>query len=44
MKKKTLQQHKEAVLVFEEGIFELETINNLLVSHSNKTILSKNLR
>jgi len=31
MKRETLQQHKEATLVYEEGIFEIEVINNLLV-------------
>jgi hypothetical protein len=31
MKRKTLQQHKEVALVCEEGIFEVEAINNLLV-------------
>jgi len=38
MKRKTLQQHKEATLVFEEGIYEIEAINNMLVSQSNKKI------
>jgi hypothetical protein len=38
MKIKTLQQHKEATLVFEERIYEIEAINNLLVSQSNKKI------
>jgi hypothetical protein len=28
MKRKTLQQHKEATLVCEEGIFEVEVISN----------------
>jgi hypothetical protein len=31
MKKKTLRQHKEVILVCEKGIFEVEAINNLLV-------------
>jgi hypothetical protein len=31
MKRKTPQQHKETTLVCEEGIFEVEAINNLLV-------------
>jgi hypothetical protein len=31
MKRKTLQQHKEATLVCEEGISKVEAINNLLV-------------
>ncbi len=30
MKRETLQQHKEATLVCEEGIFEVEGISNLL--------------
>jgi hypothetical protein len=32
MKKETLQQRKEVVLVCEEGIFEVEAISNSLVS------------
>jgi len=39
MKKETLQQHKEVVLVCEEGIFEVEAISNLLVPQSNKVVL-----
>ncbi len=31
MKRKTLQEQKEVTLVCEEGIFEVEAINNLLV-------------
>jgi hypothetical protein len=31
MKIKTLQQHKETTLVCEEGIFEVEGINNMLI-------------
>jgi hypothetical protein len=31
MKKETLQQHKEAALVCEIGIFEIEAISNMLV-------------
>jgi hypothetical protein len=31
MKRKTLQEQKEVALVCEEGIFEVEAINNLLV-------------
>jgi hypothetical protein len=31
MKKETLQQHKEAALVCEEGIFETEAISNLSI-------------
>jgi hypothetical protein len=37
---KTLQQHKEVALVCEEGIFEVEAINNLSIPQSNKTILA----
>jgi hypothetical protein len=39
MKKKTLQQHKEATLVCEEGIFEIKAINNMLAPQSSKIIL-----
>jgi len=35
-----LQQHKEATLVCEEGIFEVEAIHNLLIPQSNKIILA----
>jgi hypothetical protein len=31
MKKNTLQQHKEASLVCEDGISKVEAINNLLI-------------
>ncbi len=31
MKRKTLQEQKEVALVCEEGVFEVEAINNLLV-------------
>jgi len=31
MKRETLHQHKEVVLVCEEGIFYVEVISNLLV-------------
>jgi hypothetical protein len=31
MKRKTLEEQKELALVCEEGIFEVEAINNLLV-------------
>jgi hypothetical protein len=31
MKKKTLQQHKEATLVYEKGISEVEATRNLLI-------------
>ncbi len=31
MKRKTVQQHKEATLVCEEGIFEVEAISSLLL-------------
>jgi hypothetical protein len=40
MKKETLQQHKEVAFVCEEGIFEVEAINNLLVPQISKTILA----
>jgi hypothetical protein len=36
-----LQQHKEATLVCEEGIFEVEAIHNLLIPQSNKIILAQ---
>jgi hypothetical protein len=39
MKRETLHQHKEATLVCEEGIFEVEAIKNLSIPHNNKTIL-----
>jgi hypothetical protein len=42
MKRKTLKQHKEEILVYEKGIFEVEVINNLLIPQS-KTISSKKL-
>ncbi len=38
---RTLQQHKEATLVCEEGIFKVEAISNLLAPQSSKTILAK---
>jgi hypothetical protein len=38
MKRETLKQHKEVALVYEEGIFEIEAISNLLVPHNSKTI------
>jgi hypothetical protein len=44
MKRKPLQQHKETTLVCEEGIFEIEAINNMLVPHTNKTMLAQNLQ
>jgi hypothetical protein len=31
MKRKTLQQHKQLVLVCEKGIFEIKVISNLLI-------------
>ncbi len=34
-----MQQHKEAALVYEEGISKVEVINNLLVPQSSKTKL-----
>jgi hypothetical protein len=40
LKRKTLRQHKKVVLVYEEGIFEVEVINNLLIPQNNKTILA----
>jgi hypothetical protein len=39
MKGKTLQQHKEATLFCEEGIFEVEAINDLLIPQSSKIVL-----
>jgi len=41
MKRKTLQQHKEATLVYEEGIFEIDAINGLLIPQSSKIILAQ---
>jgi hypothetical protein len=41
MKRETLQQHKEATSVCEEGIFEVEALSNLLVPHSSKIILAQ---
>jgi hypothetical protein len=41
MKRKTLQQHMEVTLVWEEGISEVEAINNLLILQNSKTILVK---
>jgi hypothetical protein len=41
MKRETLQQHKKSTLVYEEGIYEVEAISNLLVPQSSKTILAK---
>jgi hypothetical protein len=38
MKRKTLQQHNEAVLVCEEGI-DVEAINSLLVPYNGKIVL-----
>jgi hypothetical protein len=38
MRRETLQQHKEAILVYEEGIFEVKAISNLLVPWNSKTI------
>jgi hypothetical protein len=31
MKREILQHHKESTLVYEEGIFKIEAINNLLI-------------
>jgi hypothetical protein len=39
MKKEILQQHKEATLVCEERIFEVEAISNLSIPQISKTIL-----
>jgi hypothetical protein len=40
MKRKILQQHKESTLVYEEGIFKVEALNNLLIPQNNKIILA----
>ncbi len=40
LKRETLQQHKEATLVCEEGIFEEKAINNILVPQSSKIVLA----
>jgi hypothetical protein len=39
MKRKTLQQCKEATLVCEEGLYGVEAIKNLLIPQNSKTIL-----
>jgi hypothetical protein len=44
MKKETLQQHKEATLVCEEGIFQIEAISNMLIPQSSSTISIQNLQ
>jgi hypothetical protein len=36
MKRETLQQHKEVVLVCEKGISEVEVISNVSIPQSNK--------
>jgi hypothetical protein len=41
MKRETLQQHKEATLVCEEGVFEVKAISNLLISQSSKIVLAQ---
>jgi len=41
MKRKTLQQHKKIVLVCEEGINEVEVINNILVPRISKIVLAQ---
>ncbi len=41
MKRETLQQHKEATLVCEKGIYEVEAVNNFLVPQSSKIILAQ---
>jgi hypothetical protein len=38
MKRETLQEHKEATFVCEEGISEVETISSLLIPQNNKRI------
>jgi hypothetical protein len=38
MKRETLQHHKEATLVCEEGIFEVEAISNPSIPYSSKII------
>jgi hypothetical protein len=40
LKREILQQHKEATLVCEKGITEVEAISNLLVPQSSKAILA----
>ncbi len=40
-KRKTLQPHKETTFVCEKGIFKVKAISNLLVPHSNNTILTQ---
>jgi hypothetical protein len=39
MKRETLQQHKEAILVCEERIFYIKTINNMSIPYNGKIIL-----
>jgi hypothetical protein len=41
MKRETMQQHKEATLVCEEGISNIEAISNMLVPHNSKIILAQ---
>jgi len=41
MNKETLQQHKEATLVCEEGISEIEAISIMSVPKNSKTILAQ---
>jgi len=43
MKRETLQQHKESILVCEKGIFEVKALSNLLVPHSSKIVLAQKL-
>jgi hypothetical protein len=39
MKRENLQQRKEAIVVYEEGISEIKAISNLSIPHSSKIIL-----
>jgi hypothetical protein len=43
MKRETLTQNKETTLVYWEGIFKVEAINNLSIPHNSKIILAQKL-
>jgi hypothetical protein len=44
MKRETLQQHKEATLVYGKGIFEVKGISNLSIPQNSKILLAQNLK
>jgi hypothetical protein len=39
-KERNHAQHKEVVLFYEEGIYEVEVIRNLLIPQSSKIVLT----